>query len=167
MASQYAFKEGVDPPEQKVRTDIQAVMTVIGRRTRYWQQGEDDRLNLRETDLAKINLSGAHLEGADLTQAHLEGAFLTEAHLEGMFLTQAHLEGAFLGWANLSRAYLSEADLNGADLSEADLSGADLTGADLTDVRGLTAEKLDSATYDDTTKLPQHLIKQSEGEKKK
>ena len=82
------------------------------------------------------------------------------------------LSGADLNRANLTEANLTEANLTGADLfhadlDEANLSKANLRGADLRDVKGFTMEQLTSAVYDDTTKLPQHLIEQSDGEKKK
>jgi uncharacterized protein YjbI with pentapeptide repeats len=145
------------PEEGKeVDPDIQAIMTVIGRRTRYFEHGEPESLNLQRTDLTRAdleqaNLSGANLSWANLSEANLNeailaggklwGANLSEArlmvaHLEAAFLeianlTQANLLGAYLEGANLSGAHLSEADLSTADLSQADLSGADLSGADL------------------------------------
>ncbi len=45
------------------RADIQAILTVIGRRGRTFQKGEDERLYLFRTDLVKANLTFAHLEG--------------------------------------------------------------------------------------------------------
>ena len=51
--------------------DIQAIMTVIGRRTHYWGQGETEILDLR----------GIDLRGADLRKANLIRANLSEANL--------------------------------------------------------------------------------------
>src|SRR5216684_973323 len=45
------------------RADIQAILTVIGRRGRTFKKGEDERLYLFRTDLVKANLTFAHLEG--------------------------------------------------------------------------------------------------------
>jgi hypothetical protein len=74
--------------------DIQAVLTVIGRRARTYLKGEKQVLDLREADL----------RGADLWEAHLEKAYLMEAHLEGAYLGEA--EG-------LTRDQLSEARTDG------------------------------------------------------
>jgi Pentapeptide repeats (8 copies) len=89
-------KDG-EPPEDvakahtgsKPAPDIQAILTVLGRRTRTLWHGEVDVLDLRATDLRGANFFGAHLEHARFQVAHLEGANFADAHLEG-----ASLEGA-------------------------------------------------------------------------
>ena len=108
--------------------DIQAIMTVIGRRTKEQDKG---KLDLIGVSLQRAYLQKAHLEEAFLQRAHLEEAKLWEAHLQ-----EAHLEGAFLQRADLQRAdlkgaYLQRADLQRADLQRADLKGAYLQEADL------------------------------------
>jgi len=125
----------------KLAADIQAILTVVGRRTWTYGQGEDQRLNLSATDLRGADLWAAHLEGAHLWDVHLEGAVLVDAHLEGADLENAHLEEAHLGDAHLEEAELGRTHLEGADLrainlEEADrwathLEGADLRGAHL------------------------------------
>jgi uncharacterized protein YjbI with pentapeptide repeats len=147
------------PVAARLPTDIQAALTVVGRRTH--SPAREERLDLRRTDLrgADLNeahferavLRGAHLAGASLQSAHLTGADLRgadlrnadlvaasleradlrEAHLESAYLVEAHLEGADLGGACLSGAYLGGAHLEGADLGGADLGGAYLYHAHL------------------------------------
>jgi hypothetical protein len=125
--------------------DIQAIMTVIGRRTRSWGHGEPEPLDLHETNLPGTNLESADLTGANLSGANLSGADLTGAWLPGANLSGANLSEAELSGANLSaadgstatgtfwaRANLSAADLSGANLMDADLSEALLPGANLT-----------------------------------
>ena len=116
--------------------DIQAIMTVIQRRTRSFRYGLPEPLDLHRTNLEQANLTGADLTGAILweailREAHLEGADLSGAHFEGADLWGAHLEGANLTGADLSRANLTKADLTEADLTEADIRGADLSEAHL------------------------------------
>jgi hypothetical protein len=102
---------GVRPPRRQMRPDIQAAITVIGRRTiRY--------------DSQPINLIDAHLGGAHLGGANLDGAALTDADLTGADLSAADLTGA-----HLYDAALTDADLTSAHLSGANFFGADLTGA--------------------------------------
>jgi hypothetical protein len=146
----------------KLAADIQAILTVVRRRTWTYEQGEDQRLNLSATDLHGADLWAAHLEGAHLSYvhlegaslslahleeaylegAHLEGAELPHAHLEGAELSEAHLEGASLAWACLEGAELSEAHLEGAFLGGASLEGASLSGAHLERTNFLTVQQL-------------------------
>jgi hypothetical protein len=112
--------------------DVQAVLTVIGRRNLLHEQTEEqNRLDLSSVDMRMANLWGAHLEGANLRRAHLEGAILIDAHLEGANLWDAHLEGANLGEAHVERAFLGDAHLEGARLFEAHFERADLENAHL------------------------------------
>jgi hypothetical protein len=66
------------PHERKPPSHIQAILTVIGRRTRTFENGEMERLDLNNT-----NLQGAHLSGAQLQQANLQRANLQRANLTG------------------------------------------------------------------------------------
>lgn len=168
------------PAAPKPTTEIQAVLTVLGRRKyRFGEEEEKGWLDLRNTNLRGADLREAHLEGAALGGAHLERAFLREAHLEGAMLMGAHLEGAFLSGAHLEKAdlagahleeailrgaylerailekaHLEGADLSGAHLDGAFLSGAHLEGANLTRTTGLTRERLAGAIVDKKTILP-------------
>ncbi len=127
-----------EPPP--IPTDVQAVLSVLGRRIASQDRAPLDlnRTNLRRLQLLGdrahlegANLAEAHLEGATLAEAHLEGAILAEAHLEEAILVGAHLEEATLGNAHLEEAYLGEAHLEGTNLGEAHLEGATLVGAHL------------------------------------
>jgi len=100
--------------------DLQAALTVLGRRDRRLDTGPLDLMN---ADLSHGYLPSARLDGTDLTGALLSGADLTEANLAG-----AKLPGADLRKADLSRADLTGAQIALADLTDADLSDADLRG---------------------------------------
>jgi uncharacterized protein YjbI with pentapeptide repeats len=125
--------------ESGLATDIQAVLTVIGRRECVSQ--ETHHLNLTNTNLKGAYLPGADLQRADLTEADLQEANLTGANLdwaylhgtslEGASLIGSHLQGASLIGATLEAAYLHGADLQEADLRGADLRGANFRGANL------------------------------------
>jgi hypothetical protein len=83
----------VELAELRVRApDIQAVMTVLGRRA--LTPGRTQPLLLARTDLRGADLAHANLEGTDLSGAHLEGAYLGDADLEGAYLRDADLAGA-------------------------------------------------------------------------
>ena len=111
-----------------ITTDIQAVLTVIGRRTKSYKHGEENRLDLSKSNLAGANLREADLSGVNLIEAYLSGANLREANLREAYLSGANLYGANLYGANLSGANLRE-----ANLSDAYLDGAGLPKAQYTD----------------------------------
>jgi hypothetical protein len=148
--------------------DIQAIMTVIRRRTRSFGHGEPDPLDLGDTNLSGVNLWRSNLTGANLVRGNLLEANLTGANLVRVNLTGADLSGADLSGADLSRANLTGAFLDGADLSRADLSradlwrsnltGADLSRANLTEAKHLKQEQLEKTmSGDENTRLPPGL----------
>jgi len=116
--------------------DVQAALTVLGRRTAVAAENP-------------IDLTGTHLAGAQLDWANLTDARLIEANLTGAWLDWANLAGATLFWANLTDAgldgaNLTDAGLDGANLTDARLIEANLTGAGL-DRANLTGAWLDWA----------------------
>ena len=119
---------GADSPVRMPAPDIQAILTVIGRRKRTFGNGEVERLDLSATNLAGINLADGQLGGVKLFACNLERADLQGAHLEGADLRSAHMNRA-----NLSRAHLDGANLNGADLEEALLINSTMEGTSLHD----------------------------------
>jgi uncharacterized protein YjbI with pentapeptide repeats len=126
---------------QELRADIQAILTVIGRRTRTYGNGEVHRLDLHNTNLQGADLNGAQLQGAylrgvqlqeaSLIGTQLQGANLSEAQLQGAGLVNAQLQGASLVNAQLQGAYLTGAQLRGTGLTGVQLQGAYLMGAQL------------------------------------
>ena len=131
-------------PLQVRAPDVQAVMTVLGRRQRT--DGEPGALQLARVDLRKAALPRAELQTANLTAsdlsagvlrgANLRGASLERADLRRADLERANLDGSILRAANLREANLEgsslvRADLGAANLGEATLRGANLEGADL------------------------------------
>lgn len=95
-------------------TDIQAILTILGRNEPPGGFNERQKLDLRHTDLRGAEFWDARLEWTDFWGAHLEGA---------------KLWGAVLRHAKLEHAHLSGANLRAAKLENASLEGADVTGA--------------------------------------
>ncbi len=139
--------------------DIQTVLNVIARRSRYYEAGEDERLSLDGTDFSSYWLPNkAHLEGASLVKAHLENAVLLEAQLQKADLRAAHLEGTWLVGADLRDADLRGAHLEGAYLLNADLRGANLRNA------YLTATHLSAAKLPEESKLDPESLEEANGD---
>jgi hypothetical protein len=147
---------------RRPRADIQAILTVLGRRQGRYGDKNSVNLNLdvtdlrgvvlREANLTKVSLSGADLTKASLIQVDLRGAYLFEVNLIGANLSWAHLNGANLSWAHLNGANLS-----GANLSGANLVGADLRDADVSEATGLTQMQINDTRCNGETRLPSEL----------
>jgi hypothetical protein len=71
--------------------DIQAILTIIGRRERNFEEGTSEHLDLTQTNLKDAHLEDAHLEGAHLNGANLEGAHLKHS----IGLTQVQVDSAY------------------------------------------------------------------------
>jgi hypothetical protein len=89
---------------QNPPTDIKAILTVLRRRERMFGKGEDQPLDLANTDLRAADLRDIHLEGAILWSARLEWADLRGIHLKGADLRGTRLKAAILGGAYLQGA---------------------------------------------------------------
>jgi hypothetical protein len=141
----------VHPPSP----DIHAIMTVIGRRTRYFQHGEPGLLDLHETNLSGVEPAAeANLIGVRLSGVNLQDAYLAWANLRRADLSRANLTGAYLLGANLTRAILAGTNLRGADLYAARLLFANIKGACLSEAYDLTQAQLEEAIGDEKTQLP-------------
>ena len=148
-------------PWARVWPDVQAAVTVIGRRTQerdirpidligasiafadlrgadlHWREprrrGPRRRGPLRRGPPPRANLGGANLGGAK--KKNLHGANLGGADLHGVIFA-AWTSTARTSTARTSAARASTArNLGGANLHGANLHGANLHGADLTDAR--------------------------------
>jgi hypothetical protein len=128
-----------NPPQ--LPTDVQAALTVLGRRP---DPTHHRGIDLTNAYLAGATLNGAHLEGAVLTGANLTGANLTGAHLDGARLILTNVSDAKLGDADLTHAWLLDAVVLGTDFSNANLWGLNLTV--LADGTQLAFDNLNGAT---------------------
>jgi hypothetical protein len=114
------------PGVAPLRADIQAAVTILGRRP---PRTELDRLDLRGVDLRGVRAHGANLRDAVLLDAHLDHADLGAAVLAGARLRKASLNRTWLRAADLRDASLRHVDLRGANLIDAKLQDADLAHA--------------------------------------
>ncbi|MBD3223441.1 MAG: hypothetical protein GF313_01825 [Caldithrix sp.] len=81
----------------KPRTDIEAVLTVIGRRNWIKEETEKDfKLDLGMTNLEGIYLGKGNFENTLFWQANLRTANLNEAKFSGSLLMRANLERSFV-----------------------------------------------------------------------
>ncbi|HEX9793222.1 MAG TPA: pentapeptide repeat-containing protein [Planctomycetota bacterium] len=157
------------PAEAGVASDVQAVLTVLGR----WPRGaETPPFDWSGLELRRADLRGAVLDGARLVDAHLEGA-----DLRGASLRTAEMSGAQLQHADLRAVRLDGALLFGANLAQAETATivqtmearrratgehAFLLGADLTECRGVTLDQAEAAQLDAATRLPWYFTDRDE-----
>ena len=131
---------------ERPATDIQTILTVIGRRSPAQHKEEKYRLDLMHAELAGSDLQRADLSGAiliesdltrsgawsaDFSNANLDYVSFVFATLEDSTFTNANLTGAQFRYAICKRAKLRGAHLTAADLRNADFQGADFRDADL------------------------------------
>lgn len=143
--------------------DIQAILTVIGRRKYSSVNGEPDLLDIRDVDLPGADFPGANLDFTLFTGTNLKNSNLIMASLKGAFLQFTNLEGAFLQFANLKGAnledaYLKDANLEDANLKDANLEGAILDGTNLRGVRNLSFDQLSKVNTLYNAKLDEKLL---------
>lgn len=119
-----------DEPYVPLTTDIQAVLTVIGRR-KYPETKETISLDLSGSNLRGAKLGSANLKSVNFSRANLSDAYLVKAELENAKFYKAILKNANLSKGNLSNADLGEAKLNNTILSGANLTSAKLGHTDL------------------------------------
>jgi hypothetical protein len=114
-------------------TDIQAILTVLGRRI-WTQEREDQRLDLSRLDLRGALLMDVCVKAAIFEGTHLEGAQLLRVDCERANFAAACFEAA----PPTARA----AVLIGVSMQGANLSHTRLNGVDLSQVRGLTRAQI-------------------------
>ena len=154
-----------DSEEHHVTTDIQAILTVLGRRNSQFDPPEQH-----------IDLSGTDLRGAELSEKNLSRFYLNNSNLQGAYLVMSSLAQSYLASANCQSLSFSFVDLQDSSLAQANLDGAsfihsNLLGTDLdeADIRGaildqalnLTQRQIDYAITDENTLLPDHLKRPS------
>jgi hypothetical protein len=111
-------------------TEIQAILTVLGRRRRGHRcEREGQRLDLTRCDLRGANLSGimgrrAHFEKARFNGSHLEGTNFWCAHVERASFIQAHIEEANFKQTHVERATFFRAHVIGTSFNQAHVERA-------------------------------------------
>jgi len=136
------------------REDIQAAITMIGRRQGAAEKDDPHILYLASVDLSDLHLEQVNLAGAVLWHSSFEGSVLVKANLRNARFTGASLRDANLTGARLEHAILSVTDMEGANLKSAHLENAYMT-----DAQGLTFDQLEGAYIDEETKLPAGISK--------
>jgi uncharacterized protein YjbI with pentapeptide repeats len=125
-------------PLPKTEVDVQAAVTVIGRRDPHHDAGTVPNLGgscLVHADVAGAfagaNFRGSKLAHAAFYHADLRCAFFFEADLAYAYLKDDKLNRAWLGGIKAKMAIFAGADMRSTVLAYADLQRATLVGANL------------------------------------
>ena len=137
-----------------VTGDVQAAMTVIGRRKIVVNDAPD----LHGASLVKTQL---HL--ADLSGANLEGVNFEAANMSFANAGRAHLESANFRGADMTNLDLTGAHLKGANFEGAKMKGAVLRWVDLTDTN-IAQNQLSEACGEHTTLATELSIRECESD---
>lgn len=128
-----ATSEPVESESIKPPPDIQAILNVLGRTVKPFNQRADyQRVDLRNTDL----------RGASFLRSNLEGVMLGGANL-----TSADFRQTCLRQADLTDAVLARADLRGANLVDTVLVGANLNSTDFAEILSFDDWDTDSCAF--------------------
>ena len=148
---------------EPVAPEVQAILTMIGRRT-VEHESDEDRIDLsdaylpgvylREAQLECVRFDGANLSRANLEDAHLRGATFRGAVLEDCYLRNSDLRQSDLTAANLRQGSLRKSLLDDANIFGAQLDGCSLLRTDLSRVKNAVRQQIELAITDETTILP-------------
>jgi Pentapeptide repeats (8 copies) len=133
-------------PLRYPRTDIQAILTVLGRRpTGPRRERPDQQLDLSSTHLENIQLQSANLNGTNFTNANLQNANLWKAKLQNVSFMFATLDYANLWEVDLQGAILNAARFRQASFASAILRDAHVGNADLRNAQSLHPDQIKAA----------------------
>lgn len=111
-------------------TEIQAILTVLGRRQRdCGREQEGQRLDLRYCDLRGADFCKVYMDGTNFHESYMDGARFVGAHMEGACFDTAHMEKAWFREAYVEGAFFRVAQLKGASFERAYVDGAHFNGA--------------------------------------
>jgi hypothetical protein len=113
----------------KIKPDVQAILTILGRRERGPERGEPIAVDLSGADLRKASWSDAYLPKALLVRCDLEGSWMKWADLSGAMLSGSNLREATLAGATLRDAWVQHAFAVGAYFTSVDFRGANVYGS--------------------------------------
>ena len=107
--NQKDYKTNKEAYEKDPKTDIQAILTVLGRRKNF----ENEKVEIK---LYLTNLYNCSLVKANMKKALLWDVLLDDSNLWGIHLENARLERSHLEKVKVWGIYLENADLSNADL---------------------------------------------------
>ena len=144
--------EDEDDEAKKLREDIQAALTIIGRRENWSDskkrlEAEKERgyqidlsyCDLRYARIYRANLSRTNIEGANLSHAQIMYTDLSHVRANKTTMIHVNLDGSDLSDSLFYESNLRRAQLNNTDMSEAGFNDTNLTHASISGARMVDA----------------------------
>lgn len=138
-----SISSGKNAPEPSRRTDVQAAITIIGRRSTVIHdigRREGWRLDLRETNLVGYDFSSLNFDASDFSGSFLNFCKLNGASFQSSLFTNTLFCGAELNRASLALSSFNHCNFKSAKIKDADFSQ---TTIEDTDLREAHVENLD------------------------
>jgi len=120
-----AFFRGELPPAPSRRADVQAALTIIGRRSegiRARAEREGWRLDFRTTNLVSYDFSGLNYGSADLSNSFLDHANMTAANFENSIFMNSFMRAANMTRTSFRSSLFDDCGLANAKIEETDFS---------------------------------------------
>jgi uncharacterized protein YjbI with pentapeptide repeats len=117
------------------RVDIQAAITVIGRRPesrRDWEKKHERNIDLRNSDLRGIDFSRLWFDNATFEGANLEFAEFISSHFSGAQFNGCNLTGSNIWESDLSSTHFNNALGKAMKCVRCDLTDSHITFSDFT-----------------------------------
>lgn len=145
------FQRGETPPAPTRPGDVQAALTIIGRRpesARTRADKEGWRLDLRNTNLTSYDLSRLNFDRADFSNSFLNGTKMRLGHFVNcvfrhVFLCSSKMAGADFSGSTFDTCHLKQAEIDETNFSSATFIASDLREAHVTtlNINGANLEK--------------------------
>jgi uncharacterized protein YjbI with pentapeptide repeats len=142
--------QGKIKPDPTKRTDIQAALTILGRRSQSVQRRARDEnwtLDFRNSDLSAYDFSNLNFDGSDFSHALLNGANLSGASFANCTFTQTVLTESDMRRTNFRSSTFKNCTFDKAQIEQTEFSLAKIVGTDLRqakvgsfDIRGADVE---------------------------
>ena len=156
-----------EPPFSKAvpRIDIQAAITVLGRREKKQidiERTDKFRLDLRNTDLSGVDFSNGDFSAAMFRDCRIEGSNFNDTKLEGTQFFRSLLNFTSFYGADLKGTRFESAIITKCDISNSfvvgDVYGISVVGADLTGISSFRSTEIKNLTFGSAdTKLDRRL----------
>jgi uncharacterized protein YjbI with pentapeptide repeats len=148
----------VDRP-QKIRTDIQAALTVIGRRNDEYDALIDTKKGLHILEMSNTNLSQSTLIRLSFQCTWFSESSFEESEFANVDFVDANFAETNFKNSKFRRVNLRDANLRGANLERATFYGTNFKGAILqgANVRGAYFEKSKNLTVEQILSTENHL----------
>jgi hypothetical protein len=138
------FYRGDIPPPPTRRKDVQAAITVIGRRPKI----ADQDLDFRGTNLVAYDFSEQNFDHADFSGSFLNGANMVGGQLNNCIYSHTFLRAAKMKKAGFQSSVFDDCDFSGAELEETDFRSAKIVDTDLRRAK-VTSIRLEGANLEE------------------